>query len=135
MIDISVLYLFFGKIYDYWQITYYFLDSWILLDDKYYYFNAGPANYDNAVASCINKGGKLFEPKNEKVNIEVTKLAKDRGFDYFWLGINDKSQENNFVYANDGSPIIYENWCDPDCCLSSSGKPSGNGDCVWIGWI
>ena len=75
----------------------------------------------------------MFEPKNEKVNIEVTNLAKDRGLDSFWLGINDKSQENNFVYASDGSPIIYENWCGPDCCRGSHGEPSGNGDCVRIG--
>ena len=73
----------------------------------------------------------MFEPKNEKVNIEVTNLAKDRGLDSFWLGINDKSQENSFVYASDGTYIIYENWCGPDCCRHV--EPSGNGDCVWIG--
>ena len=75
----------------------------------------------------------MFEPKNEKVNIEVFNLAKDRGFDDFWIGINDKSQENCFVYASDGTPIIYENWCDPDCCRGTHGEPSGNGDCVSIG--
>ena len=85
------------------------------------------------MASCINKGGKLFEPKNEKVNIEVTNLAKDRGLDSFWLGINDKSQENNFVYASDGSPITYENWCPHHDCYPCLDEPSGNGDCVWIG--
>ena len=105
------------------------------MDDKYYYFNDGPANNDDAIASCINKGGKLFEPKNEKVNIEVTNLAKDRGLDSFWLGINDKSQENSFVYASDGTYIIYKNWCGPDCCRGTHGEPSGNGDCVWIGVV
>ena len=103
------------------------------MDDKYYYFNDGPANNDDAIASCINKGGKLFEPKNEKVNIEVTNMAKDRGLDYFWLGVNDKSQENNFVYASDGSPITYENWCPHHECNPCLDEPSGNGDCVWIG--
>ena len=77
----------------------------------------------------------MFEPKNEKVNIEVTNLAKDRGLDSFWLGINDKSQENNFVYASDGSPITYENWCGPDCCSHTHGEPSGNGDCVWVDFV
>ena len=75
----------------------------------------------------------MFEPKNEKVNIEVTNLAKDRGLDSFWLGINDKSQENNFVYASDGSPITYENWCPHHDCYPCLDEPSGNGDCVWIG--
>ena len=75
----------------------------------------------------------MFEPKNEKVNFEVTYLAEDCGINSFWLGINDKSQENSFVYASDGTHIIYENWCGPDCCSQSHGEPSGNGDCVRIG--
>ena len=60
-------------------------------------------------------------------------MAKDRGLDYFWLGINDKSQENNFVYASDGSPITYENWCPHHDCYPCLDEPSGNGDCVAIG--
>ena len=74
----------------------------------------------------------MFEPKNEKVNIGVFNLAKDRGFDDFWIGINDKSQEGNFVYASDDTPIIWNNWANgqPD----NGAGPGGNQDCAQIEW-
>ena len=75
----------------------------------------------------------MFEPKNEKVNFEVTYLAEDCGINSFWLDINDKSQENNFVYASDGTPTIYKNWCNYDCHRPCRHVPDGNGDCVYIG--
>ena len=87
-----------------------FSNSWVNLYDKEFYFNVGTANVEDAKAYCINQGGKLFEPKSSEVNMNITNLAKDRGMLDFWIGINDISEEGNFVYASNGSPIIWSNW-------------------------
>ena len=45
----------------------------------------------------------------------------------FWIGVNDKANEGNFVYASDNSSIAWNDWAD--------GQPNsykGNQDCVAV---
>ena len=62
-----------------------------------------------AATYCSEKGGKLFEPKNENVYKEVSTLAEKHGFQdwSFWIGIHDISTEGHFVYNSDDSPSKY----------------------------
>ena len=48
----------------------------------------------------------------------------------YWIGIDDKSIEGNFVYASDGKPIVWTNWS-PVEPNSWQGK---NEDCVARDW-
>ena len=66
--------------------------------------------HENAIQFCISWGGKLFEPKTPEANSEVNNLAKAQGLVWYWLGINDVSEEGNFVYNSDGKAIGWTNW-------------------------
>ena len=95
-------------------------DEWVRIGTKLYSFNINRKNYTNARASCIEQGGRLFEPRDELTNTEVTNMAIDKGIiasgfngtmSGFWFGINDMELENHFVYtSSEDKPLTWTNW-------------------------
>ena len=75
---------------------------------------------------CISEGGKLFEPRDAKTNKIVTNYAKLAGVIYFWIGIQYKPDDKNYVYVSDNIPVTWTNW--------ANGQPDRNGNCVARGW-
>ena len=99
-----------------------------LLGPLEYHFGIGKKNHLEAKATCQSIGGKLFEPKSEKVYNEVSTLAKIKGISKFWMGIHDISNEGQFTYDSDGKDVVWTNWY--------SGEPNDFGkgeDCVRSG--
>ena len=81
-----------------------------LLGPLEYHFGIGKKNHLEAKATCQSIGGKLFEPKSEKVYNEVSTLAKIKGISKFWMGIHDISNEGQFTYDSDGKDVVWTNW-------------------------
>ena len=87
--------------------------EWIKIGTKHYSFNTDRKNYTDARASCIEQGGRLFEPRDESTNSDVIKAANDIFIFYnhgFWFGINDFLLENHFVYTSSEEPLTWTNW-------------------------
>ena len=69
------------------------------------------SSFYEAQSFCNINGGKVFEPRDENFMKNLLDYAKNNAIiDEFWLGINDKSEEGQFVYASDNSTIKFENW-------------------------
>ena len=96
------------------------------MHDKEYLVHEEAKSYEGAVSHCVTNGGKLAEPKSDVANDDIVSLAESNilQFSHLWIGIDDKSQEGQFEYSSDGSPIVYSNWM--------SGQPNdyNNQDCV-----
>ena len=99
---------------------------------KLYQFNKDKRTYKSARDTCIHRGGKLFEPKTENVFNDVLQEANKRKLIQYWLGIYDKTKENNFVYDSDGTSVGWTKWRNgqPNNYKSNSGK---NDVCVLTG--
>merc|ERR1711963_566716 len=83
-----------------------------LIQGKCYAFETDLRTFDATQTRCgqifpNNTEGKIFEPTSDKVLEEVLKQAKIEcggANPQIWLGITDKTSENNFVYHSDGQP-------------------------------
>ena len=72
--------------------------------------------FDDAQTFCNDKGGKMYEPRNENVMKKVLIQAKTEDIGDFWIGIHDKIVEGTFVYASDNTPIKFDNWDEGTVC-------------------
>ena len=66
--------------------------------------------FDDAQTFCNDKGGKIYEPRDENVMKKVLIQAKTEDIGEFWIGIHDKIVEGTFAYASDNAPIKFDNW-------------------------
>ena len=88
-------------------------------------FTKSEKEFDDAESFCNEKGGFLYEPRNETILDKVLNHTNHVGIGAFWLGVNDIGEEGSFVYACDETPITLKNW--------TTGEPNifGNEeDCV-----
>uniref|UniRef100_A0A7M5XAW9 C-type lectin domain-containing protein n=2 Tax=Clytia hemisphaerica TaxID=252671 RepID=A0A7M5XAW9_9CNID len=87
-----------------------------------YYFEKTLYNWNDAEVRCQWRGGHLFVPKDLSEWNLVYQTAKQKGIHDFWLGLNDKLIEGEFI-AVDGSTSFYKNW--------KAGEPNNynNEDC------
>ena len=95
--------------------------DWLNILGKCYYFPTEPGNYGNngfAKIFCQNRDGKLFEPKNNYINVEVAQVAKtvfkkanimnDQNPQIrFRIGVNDQETEGELKYNSDGSKVTF----------------------------
>ena len=62
---------------------------------------------------CKDKGGILFEPKDQIRNDEVFKvLQQQKRSDKAWIGISDQINEGTFKYSSNNQNIVFANWND-----------------------
>ena len=73
------------------------------IDGKVYTISMEKTTQSDAVKSCKNSGGKLYEPKDAKTYDKVVKFAERNGVTDFWLGI--KVREGKSVYQSDNNPL------------------------------
>ena len=65
---------------------------------------------------------------------EMPKLVKSspimlnqlKQFTYFWIGIQYKTADKNYVYISDNTSVTWTNW--------ANGQPDRNGNCVARAW-
>ena len=78
---------------------------------------------------CEANGGKLLEPKSQKITDEIRQLVNGQlNSNQVWIGINDINEEGKYIYASDGSPVTWLNWNNK----KSRGHPDNkeNEDCI-----
>ena len=86
-------------------------------------------SFEEAQSSCASNGGKLFEPRNLQQNKEVADAVFEingyDGYEFWWIGVDDKEKEGSFQWSTSKQSTNFSNW--------SSGQPNnfyGNQDCV-----
>merc|ERR1711963_842807 len=95
-------------------------------------------DYDSAIQSCNNQGGRLFEPRSKAVNKLVFEISTEvfSGVHKAWIGINDKKTQGEFVYTSSGEKITSSDWAffQPDNMAGSLGFFKWQtADCVIFG--
>ena len=85
----------------------YHLDQWINLDvfHKEFFFSTMTKSEADAKTFCVQQGGILYEPNYRLLVIDVVDHAEKEALGDFWLGINDKNTEGNFVFDSDSSSV------------------------------
>jgi len=82
-----------------------------MINGKCVYIETSNYSYDDAKQKCetrFNNNGRLFQPKSWNENEVAFKLGKALENAYnWWIGINDKQNEGQFVFESDGKPISY----------------------------
>ena len=79
--------------------------------------------YDDAQLNCQNKLGTswiLFEPRDFNTNKLVFEAAGNLVPNAYWLGINDRANQGQYVYASDGQEVVDGMWL--------SGQPSSSSE-------
>ena len=96
------------------------LSKWVN-DRCYYFFDKEVKSFDDAQNICSEKfkehgfnNGKLYEPKDLENFAKIYELAEQfskKPTLQIWLGLNDKSNEGEFVYNSNGKlPQINAPW-------------------------
>ena len=100
----------------------------ITINETLYYYSFNVHSYDNAQTKCqqtYNGNGRLFEPQSfDQMQYILDEAMADVGMTHIWLGIHDRSIEENIIYASSGSKvpstitdsIIVSNGCDTTDC-------------------
>ena len=78
-----------------------------LIDGKCYYIGTYRKSAEDADRFCKTIfHGRLFEPRSLDTSKKVHTFALSVKNTHFWIGVNDKDNENSWVYNSDGSPIV-----------------------------
>jgi len=83
--------------------------GWEVVHGRCFYFSVNESTYEDAENDCIDKGGRLFEPKNAEAN---TLIYTYNVIVPFWIGVKDIDEDENYVYASDGASLAFESWAD-----------------------
>ena len=101
----------FSKVYNYhdWiQNSIAKCHGYFLSDDGHCYKYVEHAmNYSEAEKFCRSEGSYLAEIESEKEQYFLQVLV---GYNYVWIGLQDKYHNGNWDYWNSGSPMLYSNW-------------------------
>ena len=84
---------------------------------------------DDAQLNCQNKLGTswiLFEPRDFNTNKLVFEAAGNLVPNAYWLGINDRANQGQYIYASDGQDVVNGMW--------RSGEPNGDNEQCVIGY-
>ena len=113
-----------------------------LVMGKCLYFEETKMNYTEAKNNCADKMtsygiGRLFEPKSYNMSEIVAAKANDiltaDTWSWFWIGVNDIVQPDNFVYESNSLPISFT----PNWAPIISYQPGNNIDnhkCIVVGF-
>jgi len=78
-----------------------------IINHKCYFISTNALSAEEADQFCKTTfNGKLFEPRSLNTNVKVHKFALTITKTVFWIGLNDKNNENAWVYNSDGSPVV-----------------------------
>ena len=94
--------------------------GWTHLGSSCYKFPKQSLSFDDAQKLCEDLGGKLAEPRSITANNLLAEHLHYRNAKFMWIGINDKIEENTFVYSSSGEKITFANW--------SKGRPDNGGN-------
>jgi hypothetical protein len=93
-------------------------------------FCFAPRTWAEAEADCVTRGGHLISVHDQAMQDFLTATAFGIADGDWWIGLNDRSNEGQFVWSDD-SPVDFSSW--------NGGEPNnaGDEDCVhfpsWAG--
>ena len=64
--------------------------NYALIEGRCIYMSTTKSTYAEAELDCIDKGGRLFEPKNSEVNKKIYEETNYAAGLYYWIGINGR---------------------------------------------
>ncbi|XP_051783784.1 C-type lectin domain family 4 member E-like [Erpetoichthys calabaricus] len=105
--------------------------GWVLFNSKCYFFSTVKLTWELSRDQCVIKGGHLVivESSREQEFLENKINIMGGEEKFYWIGLNDKVKENEFVWV-DGTPLSTNNrfW--------DGNQPNGdfNENCVQI-WM
>ncbi|XP_062897737.1 brevican core protein-like isoform X2 [Mobula hypostoma] len=79
--------------------------GWLKFLGNCYKHQKGRRTWESAEESCRQEGGHLASI----LNPEEQQFINDNFKEYQWIGLNDKTIENDFQWS-DGNQLLYENW-------------------------
>ena len=89
--------------------------NYILVDNQCYYIQTNSTNFETAKEACKEKltdygGMRLFQPRTTAQNELIMRLAQEvtGKTSWVWLGITDNTTEGEFMYEDNGRPIMFE---------------------------
>ena len=98
-------------------------EGWTLVGNKCLQLINEIRTYDEAVSHCISINGNLTEPRTDIEADQVWDFTRNKRV---WIGINDKDQENKFIYESNGQEASFLRWSpnepnnlfDEDCVMT-----------------
>ena len=97
-----------------------------MIQNKLYAFYSDTFTQPEAKAICARSNGRLFEPRTKELYDKVFNVAKQEGWIYFWLGIEEASPAKTFVYISDKKTLDWNNFRKNEPSDNSKGP---NTDC------
>nr|XP_006823881.1 PREDICTED: macrophage mannose receptor 1-like [Saccoglossus kowalevskii] len=97
-----------------------------------YHIVAGSYTWDEAIAECASLGGTLARIPDKRTDDFITQYIRDSGLGDqvdtgFWIGLNDRNEEDNFKWIN-GGEVCYTNWGEGEPDNNTNKNPQGQ-DC------
>jgi len=84
------------------------------IDNKNVRFSSVRKSWTEAQRVCSNNGGRLFEPRSSRQNMEVANTGREivgSGYvEYWWIGVDDRNSEGRYVWTSTKNEINFENW-------------------------
>ncbi|XP_061175579.1 macrophage mannose receptor 1-like [Saccostrea echinata] len=84
--------------------------TWISNGKKCYYFSNVTLNSELATSACLSYGAKLAEPQTSQETAFLGNQVNRINNGYFYIGVDDRVQENNWVYTYDQSRVLVSDW-------------------------
>ena len=85
--------------------------NYIMVEDQCFYFHNGlEMKFDDSQTFCASKFpqgfGKIYEPKSTD-HLDLVKITyyNKHGYDCFWIGIDDATNEGTITYTSDGTSL------------------------------
>jgi len=87
--------------------------GWVTIKGRCFYFGES-ASYSDAQDDCLDKGGRLFEPRNAEANKVVYLYVRNNLKIPYWIGINANNDADKYVYASSQGDLVYAQWDDDE---------------------
>lgn len=84
--------------------------NYAVIEGRCIYISTTKSTYAEAELDCIDKGGRLFEPKNSEVNMKIYEETNYAAGLYYWIGINGRDSPGDYIYTSNNEAIAFENW-------------------------
>ncbi|XP_045106146.1 tetranectin-like [Portunus trituberculatus] len=72
--------------------------------------------HKQAMEACLQKGGRIAVPLNPEEDSQLTSLVAEETSTYdsywtgYWIGVDDREKEDEWVDSNTGLPVAYKNF-------------------------
>ncbi|XP_045166878.2 lectin BRA-3-like [Mercenaria mercenaria] len=98
--------------------------GWVFFNGSCYYVSTTTVSWISALAACNETGGYLAEIQSQLEQEFLNNITSDG--DYFWIALNDRQTEGQFVWETSGDLVSFEYWG------LENFQPKPDTDCVFF---